>query len=168
MSHTAALRAGSLALLLLFANAAYADSTTGTSFSVTGPPVPGKSVLVHVVVTGKHLAFVPPTAVRGGNVQITLNGQIVLSVESSAANSTGISAPQCILDPTLTYCITYKYTTTQTDVQFQLQLPKGVTTYTIGARYTGDSDSHSSDAPSQTLSAIHPGALSGIIDSLFD
>ncbi|WP_413623721.1 hypothetical protein [Luteibacter sp. Lutesp34] len=168
MKHAASLRTGLCALLLVVATTASADSTTGTSFSVTGKPVPGRQVNVHVVVTGKHLVFVPPTAVRGGNVQITLNGEIVLSVEADAHNSTGIGSPQCIPDPSFTYCITYKYTATQTDVTFPVTLPKGVTTYTIGARYTGDSDSHSSDAAPQTLAPVHPGAMAGIIDTVLE
>lgn len=168
MNHATSLRMGLSALLLIVAQASSAESTTGTTFSVTGKPIPGHQVSVHVVVTGKHLVFVPPTAVHGGNVQITLNGQIVLSVEADAHNSTGIGPPQCIPDPTFTYCITYKYTATQTDVTFPVTLPKGAASYTIGAKYTGDSDSHSSDAVPQTLTPVHPGALSGILDTIFD
>ena len=168
MTHATSFRTGLLALLLVAAQTASADSTTGTTFSVSGKPIPGRQINVHVVVTGKHLVFVPPTAVRGGNVQITLNGNIVLSVEADAHNSTGIGQPQCIPDPTFSFCVTYKYTATQTDVTFPVTLPTGVASYTIGARYTGDADSHGSDAVPQTLTPIHPGALAGIIDSIFD
>lgn len=168
MNRATSLRTGLCALLLVVATTASADSTTGTSFSVTGKPVPGQQVTVHVVVTGKHLVFVPPTAVRGGNVQITLNGDIVLSVEADAHNSTGIGPGECIPDPSFTYCVTYKYTATQTDVVFPVTLPKGASTYTIGARYTGDKDSHSSDAAPQTFTPVHPGALAGILDTVLD
>ncbi|KAG9611571.1 hypothetical protein KCV01_g2450, partial [Aureobasidium melanogenum] len=153
---------------LALSSTVFAKSTTTTTFSVDGRPIGGKTVQVHVTVTGNHLVFVPPTAVYGGNVQITLNGQIILSVQAAQANSTGIGSGKCIPDPTFSYCVTYKFTGTRTDIVYNLALPKGQTSYTIGARYTGDDDSHGSDAAPVTLRAINPGALSAVLETLLD
>lgn len=154
--------------LFAIALPALAESTTTTAFSVEGNAVPGQQVVIHAVVTGKHLAWVPPTAVHGGQVQITLNGEIVLSVESDFHNSSGIGPGQCIPDPTFTYCLTYKFTAAQTNVDFPLILPEGPSTYTIGVKYTGDTDSHSSEAPAQVLIPVHPGAIPGALSILLD
>lgn len=163
-SHRLLLAAG----LFLIALPAMADSTTNTSFTLQGKPMPGRQITVHAVVTGNHLAWVPPTAVRGGQVQITLNGQIVLSVESDFHNSSGIGSGKCIPDATFTSCITYKYTATQTNVDYAVTLPRGVSEYTIGVRYSGDTDSHASDAPSQTLRPVNPGAIAAATSVLLD
>ncbi len=153
---------------LTLSSTAFAKSTTTTTFSVDGRPIGGKTVQVHVTVTGNHLVFVPPQAVNGGYVQITLNGQIILSVQAAQANSTGVGSGKCILDPTFSYCVTYKYTGTRTDIVYNLALPKGQTSYTIGAKYTGDDDSHGSDAAAVTLRAINPAAMSAVIETLLD
>ena len=140
-------------------NPAFAESTTGTTITVSGQPAAGRQVTVHATVTGKHLVFVPPTSVNSGYVEITLNGALVARVQAAAANSSGIEAGQCIPDPTLTFCVTYKYPAQQTDVIANVALPAGVSNYTFAARFTGDADSHSSDATPVVLRAVYPGAL---------
>lgn len=136
--------------------AAFADSTTYTAFTVQGPAVPGKQVTVHVTVTGKHLVFVPPNSVYGGNVQVLVQGVVVSSTMAALPNSSGISAGQCIPDPTFSFCQTYKYPAQQTDVVVPVTVPTGVTTFQVSARYTGDADSHSSDATPVTVKASYP------------
>jgi hypothetical protein len=134
---------------------ASADSTTTTTMTIEGRPVPGTTVVVRVVVTGKHLVFVPPTAVFGGQLQATLQGNVVSSVDAISTNSHVIEGPDCIPDPTFTYCLTYKYYADRTEAAFAVALPKGQSSYTFGAQYTGDNDSHASQATPVTQAAVY-------------
>lgn len=137
--------------LCLISAATLADSTTGTTFSVTGTPGPGRQVSVQVAVTGKHLVDGPGATVNGGIVQITVNGTVVAQVRAAVANSViDTSESGCVrIDGNV--CTLYKWVSRSTTATFPITLPTGSATAQIGAQYTGDTDSHSSTAPTSGL-----------------
>lgn len=137
--------------LSLISAAALADSTTGTTFSVTGTPGPGRQVSVQVAVTGKHLVDGPGLTVNGGIVQVTVNGAVVAQVSAAVANSVLDASESGCVRVDGNVCTLYKWVSRSTTVTFPITLPTGVATAQIGAQYTGDTDSHSSRAATSAL-----------------
>lgn len=128
-----------------------ADSTTGTTVTVSGKPTPGKQVAVTVVVTGKHLVDGPQYSVPGGTVQLSLNGTVVAQVRASAANST-VYESGCVDSA----CGLYVYRSQNTTITFPITLPQGPTSYQFVGTYTGDQDSHASTSPTVTVKPVYP------------
>lgn len=126
-----------------------ADSTTGTTVTIAGKPIPGKQVTATVVVTGKHLVDGPGYTVNGGNVQLTLNGTLVAQIRASYANS-DVYDYGCV-DAA---CGLFKYQSRNTTVSFPITLPKGATSYQFTGIYTGDADSHSSTSAAVNLKPV--------------
>lgn len=134
--------------------AALADSTTNTSLTITGKPMPGKQVVANVVVTGKHLVYGPPISVPGGNIQISVNGTIVLALQATGGVNSNVIDWGCVR-PTPAGCEITKYISNNTTIAAPITLPKGVSQYTISAKYTGDDDSHASTSPSVVLKPVY-------------
>jgi len=171
MTYSTLLRASILALLFCASSSAWADSTTGTSLTITGTPAPGKQVIANIVVTGKHLVYGPPhspVSVPGGTVQISLNGNVVLAVQASGNINSNVIDSGCVKPGTYPgTCDIAKYISDNTQVSVPITLPKGATTYTIFAKYTGDDDSHSSSSPNVVLKPVY-GNISAVIQTLLD
>ncbi len=150
--------------MALFAIAlpAIADSTTGTTVTITGKPTPGKQVIATVVVTGKHLVDGPTHSVPGGDVQLMLNGTPLVQVRASTANST-VYDYGCVDSR----CGLYKFMSTNTTAKFPITLPKGITSYQFSGAYTGDADSHGSTSAIVTVKPVY-NSSSAAIDLLLD
>lgn len=148
--------ASAFAAGMLLPLAALADSTTGTTLTVSGKPTPGKQISAHVMVTGKHLVTGPSFTVTGGTVQVTVNGVLAAQVEAAYPFNSTLSDSGCVQRDQYGNCIRTKYISTNTDVTFSITLPKGATSYTIVASYTGDEDSHSSISPTVALTPVYP------------
>jgi len=148
---------GRVALQLVLAAAsllpisAFADSTTGTTVTISGTPTPGKQITATVVVTGKHLVDGPQYTVPGGNVQLTLNGTLVAQVRASWANS-NVYEYGCVDSA----CGLYVYRSQNTTVNIPITLPSGQTSYQFVGTYTGDQDSHSSTSPAVVVKPVYP------------
>ncbi|HEY4093266.1 MAG TPA: hypothetical protein VGN46_17275 [Luteibacter sp.] len=145
-----------LAAASLIPMSAFADSTTGTTVTVSGTPTPGKQVSAHVVVTGKHLVTGPGFTVTGGKVQVTVNGTLVAQVEAAWPFNSNLSDSGCVQYDQYGSCIRTKYISTNTDVTLPVSLPAGATSYSIVASYTGDLDSHSSTSAPVVLTPVYP------------
>lgn len=126
--------------------AALADSTTGTTFTVTGTPGPGRQVTVNVAVTGKHLVDGPGPTVNGGDVQVTINGVVANQVRAAVANSVLDNGDSGCVRVDNNVCTLAKWVSRSTTVAMPITLPTGAATAQISANYTGDTDSHSSQA----------------------
>lgn len=149
----------------------FADSTTGTTLTVTGTPSPGKAVTANVVVNGKHLVYGPPhspISVPGGAVQISVNGTIVLSVQATGGINSNVIDSGCVKPgPYPGTCDIAKYISDYTTFSAAIPLPKGTSQFTISAKYTGDDDSHPSTSQDVILKAVYPN-ISAAIDLLLN
>lgn len=156
-------------LLLFGASSAYADSTTGTTFTVNGRPVAGSQVSVTVVVTGKHLVDGPGSTVNGGDVKVTVNGNLAAQARAAIPNSSPIDQKEsgCVRYDS-NVCTLSKWVSRNTTVTLAITLPKGVSSYEIAASYTGDTDSHGSTSATATLTPIHPDAISAALPLLLN
>lgn len=145
---------------------AVADSTTGTSLTVTGTPTPGKQVTANIVVTGKHLVYGPPhspVSVPGGTIQISVNGTIVLAVQATGGINSNVIDSGCVKPgPYPGTCDIAKYISDNTTFSAPISLPKGASQYTISAKYTGDDDSHPSTSQNVVLTPVYPGSSAAI------
>jgi hypothetical protein len=150
---------------------AIADSTTGTSLTITGTPTPGKQVTANVVVVGKHLVYGPPhspVSVPGGSVQISINGTIVLSIQATGGINSNVIDSGCVKPgPYPGTCDIAKYISDNTTFSALIALPKGSSQYTISAKYTGDDDSHPSTSQDVVLTPVYPG-VSAAVDLLLN
>lgn len=136
--------------LFAFSGAALAESTTWTSISVEGPVIPGKSVMLVVQVTGKHLVYEPGPNAFGGNINIYVNGELITKNMAVVAWSTGITRKN---DSGCGCTLIFADSTIQ---RFPYVLPAGQKQYTFSARYGGDNESHSSDSAALVRNAQTP------------
>ena len=151
---------------------AMADSTTGTSITVTGTPTPGKQVTANIVVSGKHLVYGPPhspVSVPGGTIQISVNGTIVLAVQATGGINSNVIDSGCVKPGAYPgTCDIAKYISDNTTFSAPITLPKGASQYTISAKYTGDDDSHASISQNVVLHPVFPGAMTPVINLILD
>lgn len=158
-----------LILLAMVPATAMADSTTGTTLTLTGRATPGKQIVANVVVTGKHLVYGPPhspVSVPGGSVQISVNGTIVLAVQATGNVNSNIIDSGCVKPGQYPgTCDIAKYISDNTTFSAQITLPQGATQYSVSAKYTGDDDSHPSTSQTVVQNAVYPD-VSAAVDLL--
>ena len=147
-------------LVASFAVPSYADSTTGTTLTVTGKATPGQQIIANVAVVGKHLVYGPPhspVSVPGGSIQISVNGTIMVAIQATGGINSNVIDSGCVKPgPYPGTCDIAKYISDNTVASAAITLPKGVPLYTITAKYTGDDDSHPSTSPNVVLKPVRP------------
>lgn len=120
-----------------------ASAAPTLNLNLTTKPTPGQQTVVQATLTGSHIVYYGPGAVRPGTIHWYANGQEFGSADPSVGNSTGSSCGSsgdsqlpiiCFAPTTL---IGMKYT-----------FPAGAaSTVSFTAHFDGDADTSSSTSP---------------------
>lgn len=135
--------------LALSTTTIFAKSTTTASLAIGGRPIAGKIVNVHIVISGRHLAYNGGGSAFGGNVQVFVQGTKVASIQSTSLNTSNVS---CGYDAGSRIKICQGEPTT---IDYPVRLPTAVgSSLVVSARYTGDNESHASNSAAATIKIV--------------
>lgn len=153
-----------VAVLLATTGAAQANSTTATSLTVEGRPIPGKVINIHAIVTGKHFVYAGGCSLYSGEVYLyqgpdiiagdfptTYNSNVTLGQATYVPESPGA----CYQESTGLYYV-WKYYGDYTDIVFSYRLPAGAADFTFSARFAGDQDANGSTSSTVNVRARYP------------
>lgn len=144
-------------LLACMAAPAMAKNATSTSVSIIGTVKPGSTIVVRTAVSASHIISCPyptypgaPNCVPGGAVTIYANGTVIRSDAAGTWNS-NYGCQWVYAPPFDTIC---HGNLTITEAAYTL--PKGTSTTTFKAHFTGDQDADGSDSQPVSVRAQYP------------
>ncbi|MGE7136235.1 hypothetical protein ACQKIE_01225 [Luteibacter sp. NPDC031894] len=152
--------------ILSLPTAALAESTTGTTLTVDGTPRVGSQVTMHVTLTGSHIVFLGRGTVSGGTVDLYVDGNVIAHVQIDGHNSNVTKVDPCVV-VVGGVCVADRYYSDHTEFGYPVTLSNTPGQHVFGARFTGDTNSHSSSSPNVTITAI-PIDVSAAIDLLLN
>ncbi|MBB6184505.1 hypothetical protein [Oleiagrimonas soli] len=149
--------------LALAAACAQAKSTTVTSLSIDGKTIPGQTINLHIILTGKHLVYAGGCSFYPGEIKTSKDNTNINVTNPTTQNSNTISTETVpaasgtgCYDSTTGLWYAVKVYGDHTDFFVPYKLPTGVATYQFSATFSGDSDSNGSNASPVTVHARYP------------